>query len=273
MRKLISGVLFASLFFHLACSPRSNTDDGQKYVRGEELLLKALRHFYFASYSTQVQIDKVYSENFKTNDEMRMSGKYDGDHRKFMVQIKPGEKHKGRSVLVEGQGDKAIAAYTYSPGDKEVAKFNMGQVGGGGQTTADIVVGGLSFLDLQLLQGSLPRKRVSEEGTAEINSHSCYQLMIQYADGYEYDHVQFFATKDELLPVLLRIYDQKSAIIKEITFDKYDTVAGKSAVKVLIINDKVYGYTSNFTFGNTRIGDPIDDNIFTIENLKKGWGA
>jgi hypothetical protein len=275
MRKLVSCLLFAAVFLQLSCGRGSNKDDGQKYIEGEQLISKALKHFYFESYSTQIQINKEYSQNLKTVDEMRMVGSFDGSRRKFMVQIKPGEKHKGRGILIEEDGDKITSAYTYTSGQKDVVALDMGQGGGGGggQSNIDIVVGGLSFLDLRLLQGALPRKRVSKEGTVEINSRSCYELMVEYAEGYDYDRVQFFATQEELLPVLMKIFDQKGALLKEIVFDKYETVSGRQTVKVLIIKDKVYGYTSTFEFKDIHIGEPIEEKVFTVENLKKGWGT
>jgi hypothetical protein len=246
-------------------------EDQQK--EGEALLSKALNHFYFNTYFTQIGVNKVYSENFKTSDEMRMTGKSEENLRKFLVQIKPGERHKGRGVLIELDNDKITSAYMYSPGQDEVMKFDLGQMTTGEKSNMDIVVGGLSVLDLQMLQGVMPRERVSKAGTAEINSQSCYQLDINYPKGFEYDHVQFFATQQESLPVLLKVYDEKGTLLKEIWFDKYEPVSGKQVVKLLTIKDEVYGYTSTFEFKNTHIGDPIEDQVFTVENLKKGWGA
>src|SRR5918911_5691509 len=133
MRKLVSCLLFATVFLQLSCGTGSKKDDGQKYIQGEQLISKALKHFYFDSYSTQIQVTKDYSQNLKTVDEMRMVGSYDGSRRKFMVQIKPGEKHKGRGILIEEDEDKITSAYTYTSGQNDVVALDMGQGEGGGQ--------------------------------------------------------------------------------------------------------------------------------------------
>ena len=88
-------------------------------------------------------IRKVYTEKVKFDDEMRIVTKTDNNRKKFLIQVKPGEKHPGKGMLIEqDENNKVTSAYTYTPGKGDPISIDPGRVNAG---DTSVVVGGLSF--------------------------------------------------------------------------------------------------------------------------------
>jgi hypothetical protein len=273
MRNVCALVLLFIVLLQFSCTSvsknsSSSAKESSNDPEAEKLLAKAIDRFNFSTFSSRVAIRKVYSEKVKFEDEMRILTKTENNRKKFLIQIKPGEKHPGKGMLIEqDENNKVTSAYIYTPGKEEPVSIEPSRVNAG---DASVVIGGLSFLDIQILQGVRPFVRVRNEGVVNINSQDCQRLAIQFTEGQSYDRAQFFISPEEL-PILIKIFDRKGVAIKEISFEKFETISGKVFVKELVIKDQVYNYTSTLQFGNTRINDPIDEKVFTLDYLKKGW--
>jgi hypothetical protein len=273
MRNVFFYVPLFIVLLQFSCTTPSNkekvsSNDAEAQKEAERLVSRAVSRFDFSTFSSQIAIKKVYSEKVKFDDEMRILTKTDNNHKKFLIQIKPGDKHSGKGMLIEQEGsNKITSAYTFVPGKEEPVPIDSTKMKVG---DSNLVIGGLSFLDIQILQGVRPFEQVRNEGVATINSKSCYQLAIKFAEGQNYDHAQFFISQEEL-PVLIKVFDRNGAAIKEISFEKFESISDRVFVKELIVRDQVFNYSSTLEFKHTRINGPMDEKVFTLDYLKKGW--
>jgi hypothetical protein len=179
--------------------------------------------------------------------------------------VKPQAERKGSGVLAEIRNKELISAHRFIPDTKRVVPINTKQ------TYSNVVIGGLSLQDFQLVQGVSPFSETRVVSRGEVNGKLCDELAVVFSDQSLYQRGQLFTTVAERLPVLSRAFNKDGVLVKEIVFDKIEQVGGAWVVKQLTVVEKSFDYTSTFNFENIQLNTPIEDSVFTVEFLQQGW--
>jgi hypothetical protein len=265
-------VLFAGLFWMSSCRPNSSVEE--KSPKAEETVKKdanaiiseTMGHFKTQTYTSTVNIAKVYTSGLRYDEVLRIYSKLDAqDHVHVLMSVKPQAERKGSGILAEIQNKEMVSAYRFIPETKRVVAMNPKQ------NFSNVVIGGLSLQDFQMVQGVSPFSETRVVSREEFNGQLCDELEVIFSDQSQYDHGQLFTTVAERLPVLLRAFNKEGVPIKEIVFDKVEQVGNSWVVKQLTAIEKTFNYTSTFNFEDIQLNTPIDDSVFTTDFLQKGW--
>jgi hypothetical protein len=122
-----------------------------------------------------------------------------------------------------------------------------------------------------MVQGISPFSEIRVASRGEVNGKLCDELAVVFSDKSQYENGQLFTTVAERLPVLLRAFNKDGVLVKEIVFDKLEQVGDAWVVRQLTVVEKSFDYTSTFNFENIQLNPPIEDSVFTVEYLQKGW--
>lgn len=257
-------VLLSALPWLSAC--RSDQDEPGGGRDANTIVSEMMGHFRAQTYISTVNISKVYKNNLRYDDVLRVYSKVDENERvRVLLRVKPQGERKGTGLLAELQNKQVVSAYRFIPETKRVVEINPRQ------DYSNVVIGGLSLQDFQIVQGVSPFSEMRVSGREEVNGKKCYKLDVTFSDQSRYQRGELYATVDERLPVLLRAFNKGGALVKEVTFDKLEQRGGSWVVKQLTVLEKDFDYTSTFTFEDVQINQPIDESVFTIESLQEGW--
>lgn len=264
-------ILFSGLFWLSSCRANNSAEDkslkaADPATDGSAIISETMGHFKAQTYSATVSISKVYKSGLRYDDVLHIHSKLDEqDHIRVLMSIKPQAERKGMGMLAEMRNKEIVSAHRFIPDTKRVVKVNPRQ------KFSNVVIGGLSLQDFQLVQGISPFTETRVAGREEVNGKLCDALEVVFSDQSQYHHGQLYTTVAERLPVLLRTYSKENTPIKEIVFDKLEQTGNGWIVKQLTAIEKSFGYTSTFNFEDIKIDTPIEDSIFTVEFLQKGW--
>lgn len=264
-------ILFSGLIWLSSCRPSNPAEDkrpeaGEAGKDANAIISETLGHFKTQTYTSTVNISKVYLSGVKYDDVLRIYSKLgEPDHARVLMVVKPQAERKGSGVLAEIQNKELVSAYRLIPETKRVVPINSKR------NYTNVVIGGLSLQDIQIVQGISPFSEMRVVSRGEVNGKLCDELGVVFSDQSQYQHGQLFTTVAERLPVLLRAFNKDGALVKEITFDKLEQVGGAWVVKQLTVVEKSFDYTSTFNFENIQLNTPIEDSVFSIESLQKGW--
>ena len=261
-------VLMLVTCFQPACHSSSSPDEKKAAptdIDPNAIVSETLSHFNARTFSCTVKIAKVYGNNVRFDDELRLYIKLDGQNGKVLMQVKPGGDRKGSAVLAEVKDKEIVSAYRYIPESKRVVEVNPRS------SSLNVVIGGLSIQELRMFQGASPFEQITVSGKEEINGQQCYKLDATLIDKSQYERAELFTTVAERLPLLMRVFNKEGSLAKIISIDKLEQRATTWVVKQLTVEDKTFNYTSTFTFDNIQVNTEIPDHIFTVDYLKKGW--
>lgn len=266
---LVIVILFIGLCWLSACRSSNSAEDTSaedKSEDGNAIVSETLGHFKAQTYSATVNIAKVYKGGARYDDVLHLYSKFDEQNRiRVLMSIKPQEGRNGTGMLAEVQNNELLSAYRLIPETKRVVAVNPKQ------NFSNVVIGGLSLQDFQLLQGVSPFTEVRVTGRDKVKGKLCYALEVIFRDQSQYHHGQLFTTQAERLPVLLRAFTKEGTLLKEIVFDKLEQVGNEWSVKQLTTIEWKFDYTSTFNFEDVQINTPIEESIFTVDFLQKGW--
>jgi hypothetical protein len=265
-------VLFSSWAF-LSCRANSwiggasrHEADSAKVNDGSAIVSETMGPFRTQTYSATVNITKIYKNGLRYDDVLRFYSKSDQrDHIRLLMLIKPQAERKGAGLLIEMQNNELLSGYRFIPESKTVVPVNSKK------RFVDVVVGGLSLQDFQLMQGLTPFAEMRIHGREEIEGRLCDVIEVIPFDNSQYHHARLFTTVAERLPVVVRAFSQDGAVIKEIVFDKLEQVGQNWVVIQLTVIEKKFNYTSTFKFENVQVNPRIDDSVFTPDFLQKGY--
>lgn len=271
---LVAAVLCAAVL--LSCSAKSSVETTKQQnanvsapgqgADGSAIVAETMGHFRVQTSSSLINIAKVYKNGVRLNDVIRFYSKVDKqNHLHLLLNIKPQAKRKGSAVLVEMLNNQLLSGSRLIPETREIVPISPQQ------KFSNVVIGGLSLLDFQMMQGFTPFAETRIARRDEVNGKLCDVIEVTPLDRTQYDHGDLFTTVADRAPVLVRAYNEKRELIKEIYFDKLDQAAKTWVIRQLTVVDKKFDYTSTFNFENVQINSPLDDAIFTSEFLKKGW--
>jgi len=264
-------VLCSGLIWLSSCRPNNSAENknAQAEVAVQDanaIVSETIGHFKTQTYSSTVNISKVYKSGLRYDDVLRIHSKLDGqDHVRVLMIVKPQAERKGSGVLAEIRNRELGSAHRLIPESKRVVAMSPKQ------NYANVVIGGLSLQDFQMVQGVSPFSEMRVVRREEVNAKLCDELEVVFSDQSQYQRGQLYTTVDGRLPVLLRAFNKEGVLIKEITFDKLEQVGNAWVVKQLTAVEKSFDYTSTFNFEDIQLNTPIDDSIFTVEFLQKGW--
>jgi hypothetical protein len=253
--------------FQPACHP---TSPAEKKAAAPELdpnavVSETLSHFKARTFTCTVQIAKVYENNLRYDDDLRLYIKLDGDNGKTLMQVKPNGDRKGTAVLAEVKNKEITSAYRYIPEGNRVVEVNPRT------NSLNVVIGGLSIQELQMFQGTSPFEQITVSGQEEIQGQLCYKLDATLIDRSQYERAELFTTVAERLPLLMRVFNKEGTLAKVISIDKLEQRPTTWVVKQITVEEKLFNYRSTFTFDKIQVDTEIPDQIFTIDYLKKGW--
>ena len=260
-------VVLLSLWWLSACSSKPAANQNQTApVDGSAIVAQTIGHLRVQTYSATVNISKVFQSGLRYDDVLKVYSRQDNqDQYRVLINVKPQGERKGSGVLAEMRNAEIVSGYRLVPDTKEIVPLNPKQ------RFSHVVFGGLSLQDFQLVQGVSPFTETRVTGREELNGKTCDVLEIVFRDQSQYHRGQLFTTVADRLPVLLRAYNKKGEVIKEIVFDKLERVDNAWVVRQLTIVEKSFSYTSTFNFENVQRNAVLDDSIFTTEFLQKGW--
>jgi hypothetical protein len=264
---LVVFALILSLAFQVSCRSQptgNNSEPAKDDKEAQDLMAETLAHFNAETFTCIAKISKVYKNNRRFDDDLIIYVKVKGPVRHLLMQVRPRPGNAGTGFLAEQRDSEITSIYRYIPETDRVAEVNLKR------GSADVVIGGLSIQEFQMFQGISPFEKLSVGGQEEIDGKMCYRIDATLADKSRYDHAQLFTSVDERLPVLMRMFNKKDQLVKEISVDKVEPLAKTWVVKQLTVRDETFNYTSTFSFENTQVDVPVADSIFTIAHLKKG---
>ena len=273
---LLAIVSCAGLFAFSSCSAKSSVENTKQQSGtvsapgqgndGSAILVETMGRFRTKTYSAIINIAKVHKNGRRFDDVIRFYSKLDQqNHLHLLFNIKPQAGRKGSSVLVEMLNNQVVSGHRLIPETRSIVPINPQR------KFSHIVIGGLSLLDFQMMQGLLPFAKTRIARREEVNGKLYDVIEIVPLDRSESDHAELFITVAERAPALVRAYNQQGELVKEIFFDKLDQATNTWVVRQLIVVDKKFDYTSTFTFENVQINPRLDDSVFTPEFLQKGW--
>lgn len=229
------------------------------------LITETVGHFTARTFSCLVKVEKVYPNNLRFDDELRLYLKTDGQKSRMLMRVKPHEDQKGIAFLAEQEDGQITSAYRYIPESNKVIKIDPKS------TTSNVVIGGLSVHEMQLLQGRSPFEQMKVAGQKEVEGKTCYQIDAKLANEPRYKRAEFYTTVAERLPVMLRAFDNADMLIKEVIIDKVERSADSWVVSQLTVRDHAFGYNSTFRFEKVQVDIPLAESIFSPDYLKKAW--
>jgi Outer membrane lipoprotein-sorting protein len=261
-------VLCSGLFWLSSCRPNNSVADKstEPVKQGNAIVSETMEHFRAQTYSATVNISKVYKSGLRYDDVLQIYSKFDEqDHIRVLLSIKPQGERKGSALLAELRNQELVSAYRFIPEIKRVVTLNPKQ------RFSNVVIGGLSLEDLQMIEGVSPFSEVRVAGREEVNGKLCDALEVIFRDQSQYHHGQSFTTVADRLPVLLRAFDKEGVLIKELVFDKLEQVGSGWVVRQLTVVDRNFDYTSTFSFEKIQLNSLLEDSIFTVDFLQRGW--
>lgn len=269
-QSLLIAVAGAILFWLSSCRSNSlETNSHQQAATvadGSAILSETMGHFKTQSYSATVSISKVLKNDVRFDDVLRVYSKTIGpDHMRVLIMVKPQGERKGSGILAEIRNRDVVSAFRFLPETGSVVPVSSQQ------NFSHVVIGGLSLVDFQMVQGLFPFRETRITGREELNGKVCDVLEITFGDQSQYHQGQLFTTVAERLPVLMRAFDKEKAVTKEIIFDEVDRAGKAWIVKQLTVVEKTFNYKSKFVFENIQLDTLNDDSIFTVDFLQKGW--
>ena len=233
---------------------------------GAPIVSETVAHFRAQTYSATVNISKVYQNGRRYDDVVHVYSKLDQPDRvRVLISVKPQGERKGTGMLAEIKNNQMISGYRFVPESQSVVPVS------GSQRFANVVIGGLSLQDFQLVQGVAPFSEMRLAGREEINGKQCDAIEVVFIDQSQYHHGKFFSTVSERLPVLMQAFDKDGALVKEIVFDELKQIGKTWVVNRLTVRDKSFKYESTFTFADVLLNARLEDFVFTPEFLQKGW--
>lgn len=273
-RCLLLLLLVASSSFFWSCRARNQTAKQSEPATpaaspvkdGGPIVSETIGHFRAQTYSATVNISKVYRNGLRYDDLLHIYSKLDQQDRiRVLISVKPQGERKGTGMLAEIQNNQMVSGYRFIPESKSVVPVS------GSQRFSNVVLGGLSLQDFQLVQGVAPFSEMRLAGREEINGKQCDAIEVVFIDQSQYHHGKLFTTVGERLPVLMQAFDKDGALLKEIVFDELKQIGKTWVVNRLRVLDKSFKYESTFTFADVRLNSRLDDSVFTPEFLQKGW--
>ena len=273
---LFGVVLCAGLFAYSSCSAKTSVENTKQQTAtatapgqgadGNAIVAETMGHFRVQTYSAIINIAKVQKNGRRFDDVIRFFSKVDQqNHLHLLLSIKPQAERKGSTVLVELLNNQLVSGHRLIPETKRIVPISPQQ------KFSNVVIGGLSLLDFQMMQGFSPFAETRIGRREDVNGKSCDVIEVVPLDRSQFDHGELFTTAAERSPVLVRAYNQKGELIKEIFFDKIDQATNTWVVRQLTVVDKKFDYTSTFNFDNVEVNPQLDDSIFTPEFVQKGW--
>jgi hypothetical protein len=266
---LVITALFVGLFWLSSCRSGDSTGGKEAGAASEDansIVAKTMGHFRAQTYSATVNIAKVYKGGARFDDVLRLYSKFDGqDHARVLMSIKPQEGRSGAGMLAEVKNNEIVSASRLIPETKRVVQVNTKQ------QFANVVIGGLSIQDFQMLLGVSPFSEVRVTGREKMKGKMCDALEVVFSDQSQYHHGQLYTTVGERLPVLLRAYTKEGTLLKEIVFDRLEPAGDTSVIRQLTVIEWKFDYTSTFKFENVQVNAPVEDSVFTNDFLQKGW--
>lgn len=273
---LLSIVFCAGLFAFSSCSAKSSVENTKQQsgtasapgqdADGSAIVAETMGHFRTRTYSAIINIAKVHKNGRRFDDVIRFYSKMDQEnHLHLLFNIKPQTGRKGSSVLVEMLNNQLVSGHRLIPETRSIVPISPER------KFSQVVIGGLSLLDFQMMQGLAPFAETRIVRREEINGKLCDVIEIVPLDRSQSDHAELFTTVAERSPALVRSYNQKGELVKEIFFDKLDQATNTRVVRQLTVVDKTFGYTSTFTFENVEVNPRLEESVFTPEFLQKGW--
>lgn len=233
---------------------------------GSAIVAETMKHFRVQTYSAMINVAKVQKNGLRFDDVIRFYSKVDQqNHLHLLLSIKPQAKRKGSTVLVEMLNNQLVSGHRLIPDTGRIVPISPQQ------KFSNVVIGGLSLLDFQMMQGFSPFAETRIARREEVNGKLCDVIEVVPLDRSQSDHEELFTTVAERSPVLVRAYNQKGELIKEISFDKLDQATTTWVVRQLTVVDKRFDYTSTFNFENVQVNPQLDESIFTPEFVQKGW--
>lgn len=273
---LLTIVFCAALFAFLSCSAKSSVENVQQHnaiasapgkgADGSAILAETMGRFRTQTYSAIINIAKVHKNGRRFDDVIRFYSKMDQqNHLHLLFNVKPQAGRKGSSVLVEMRNNELVSGHRLIADTRSIVPISPQQ------KFSQVVIGGLSLLDFQIMHGLSPFAETRIARREEINGKLCDVIEVVPLDRTQADRGELFTTVAERSPALVRAYNQKGELIKEIFFDKLDRATNTWVVRQLTVVDKTFAYTSTFNFENVEVNPRLDESVFTPEFLQKGW--
>jgi hypothetical protein len=265
-------VLLSCLFCLTSCrrsdsaADKGGVNTGAEAKDANTIISETMGHFKAQTYVSTVNIAKVFKTNLRYDDVLRIYSKMDEpEGGRALLIVKPQGERKGTGILAEIRNKEIVSAYRLIPETKRVVEMDTKR------NYSNVVIGGLSLQDFQLMRGISPFSEMRVVGQEDVNGKSCYKLDVVFSDQSQYQRGELFTTVAERLPVLLRAFGKEGAVLKVVSFDKLERAGDSWVVKQLTVTENEFDYTSIFNFEDVRLNLPIDDSIFTQEFLMKGW--
>ena len=273
---LLAIVFSAGLFAFSSCGANSSVENTKQQSGtvsapgqgndGSAIVAETMGHFRTRTYSAIINIAKVHKNGRRFDDVIRFYSKLDQqNHLHLLFNIKPQAGRKGSSVLVEMLNDQVVSGHRFIPETRSIVPISPQR------KFSHVVIGGLSLLDFQMMQGLSPFAETRIARREEVNGKFYDVIEIVPLDRTQSDHAELFTTVAERTPALVRTYNEQGELVKEIFFDKLDQATNTWVVRQLLVVDKKFAYTSTFTFENVQVNPRLDDSVFTPEFLQKGW--
>jgi Outer membrane lipoprotein-sorting protein len=233
---------------------------------GGPIVSETIGHFRVETYSATVNISKTYKNGLRFDDVLHLYSKLDQqDHVRVLISVKPQAERKGAGMLAEIQNKQLVSGYRFIPDTKTIVPISPAQ------EFSNVVLGGLSLEDFQMVQGVSPFSETRVTSREEVNGKLCDVLEVVFIDQSQYQQGKLFTTVAERLPVLVQAFNQKGDLVKEIVFDKVERLGKVWVARQLTVREKSFDYTSTFNFEDVKVNSSIEDSIFTQEFLQKGW--
>ena len=264
-------VLCLGLFCLSSCRPNNSAKDKSPQAEdtvkdANAIVSEMMEHFRTQTYTSTVNISKLYKSGLRYDDVLHIYSKLDEqDHIRVLMSVKPQAERKGSGILAEIRNKELVSAYRFIPETKRVVAMNPKQ------NYSNVVIGGLSLQDFQMVQGLSPFAEMRVVRREEVKGKLCDELEVIFSDQSQYHHGQLFTTVAERLPVHLRAFNKDGALVKEIVFDKLEQEGNAWVVKQLTVIENSFDYTSTFNFENVQLNTRVEDSVFTVDFLQRGW--
>ena len=191
---------------------------------------------------------------------LQMEGWSKGTEQTLMRIIKP-LKEKGTATLKSGN-----TIYTYLPRTDRTIRLTSGMMMGswmGSHFTNDDLV-----KESRMEEDYIPS--ISFEGLKEGKQVIIFELKPHADAAVVWGKLELMVTKKDFLPVYEKYYDEDLKLARTLLFDKLKMLAGKPRPSVmrLIPADKPGEYTE-FVYDSLQLNIPLQDNLFSLANLKR----